>query len=256
MCWNKMANWDPDIAAMNLSDWEKNGLQTFRNYTRQFSKHRFRSVEAEVQKLNFDMDAFTADIRFLEHADLKDSILAACSIADNLLLDMYKRDRRERLDMNSLVAPLGPLGDFSKRLRIAAFVQLIDTDTFTFFDLLRSLRNKIAHANQPAAPTDSQLSRPVDHCAEMFDVMATHPDGPTNWRNLPRSMLLKAACAIHLSKLAWQTLYMPLCRRFDVPVSHVWEEDGTRIFNEISAAGVTSGLRTLRLNPHPSSTPR
>jgi len=33
-------DWDPDIAALKLSDVEKNGLQVHRNYSRAFEKHR------------------------------------------------------------------------------------------------------------------------------------------------------------------------------------------------------------------------
>jgi len=32
-------DWDPDIAALKLSDVEKDGLQVHRNYSRAFEKH-------------------------------------------------------------------------------------------------------------------------------------------------------------------------------------------------------------------------
>ena len=49
-------DWDPDIAALKLSDVEKNGLQVHRNYSRAFEKHRNKDFSDEVNGNTFDLE--------------------------------------------------------------------------------------------------------------------------------------------------------------------------------------------------------
>jgi hypothetical protein len=48
-------SWDSDIAALELSDLEKNGLQIYRNYSSAFSEHEIGLFVAEIDAKEFDL---------------------------------------------------------------------------------------------------------------------------------------------------------------------------------------------------------
>lgn len=213
---------DADIEALDLDEAEKWGLQLHRNYTKAFQRRRAEKIGEEASNLKFDFDGFEAYIDAIIPASLEHAILAAVAVADQLLVEMFQRERRERLKVADLLGPLGPLGDFNKRLKVAALADLIDEDDLTFFDELRKLRNRIAHSPHPSPPTGQQVKSVINSAPEWLDTMIEEYQLPDVDRTSERT--LKAAIILHLAKLAWGTLLRPLARRADVPLMVLLEK--------------------------------
>lgn len=213
---------DHDIEALDLSEIEKSGLQVYRNYTKAFQKKRAEHVAEEAARLEFNFPRFEAHLDEIMRASLEHAVLAAVAMADELLGEMYRRERRERLKVSDMLGPLGPLGDFNKRLKVAALAGLIDEDDLTFFDELRKVRNRIAHSTAPQAPTGQQVKAVIDSAPGWIEVMLENKRVREVDRTSDRA--LKAAIIVHLTKLAWGTLLRPLAREADVPLSVLLEE--------------------------------
>lgn len=141
--------WDDDIAAMELSREEKNGLQVFRNYDRAFSANAVQRFIATVDEESFDTGVLERVVSIVANDDYRLVTIVACAFSDDLLKDVFKELATERAIGNNaaaLLGPLGPLGDFSKRIQVAAIFDVMSIDLLTDLDRLRSARNKIAHA--------------------------------------------------------------------------------------------------------------
>lgn len=141
-------SWDPDIAALNLTDGEKNGLQVFRNYTRAFEKsaaERFvnesNSTEFDTSKLNGILDLIVAeDVRFLP--------VIACSFSDEQLEVMFKREIPSGVPggRSSMLSGYGSLSRFSQRIQVAYAFNWMSSDILEELDKLRKIRNDTSHS--------------------------------------------------------------------------------------------------------------
>lgn len=235
---------DPDIEALNLDEAEIWGLQLHRNYTKAFQRRRAEKIGTEASSLKFDFDGFEAHVDAIIHAGIEHAILAGVAVADHLLVEMFQRERRERLKVADLLGPLGPLGDFNKRLKVAALADLIDEDDLTFFDDLRKLRNRIAHSPNPSPPNGQQVKSVINSAPEWLDTMIEGYQLPDVDRTSERT--LKAAIILHLAKLAWGTLLRPLARRADVPLMVLLEKPRPDVFVRLAKLGVYRAEPLLR----------
>jgi hypothetical protein len=235
--------WDDEIAEMDLSDIEKDGLQVFRNYERTFRSHRAKKA-IETADLDFDLEGFQADIANIESSPIVTAILASASVADELLRAMFQRHGHARLQMRDMLAPLGPLGDFNKRLKVAALAEFIDEDDLAFFDELRKLRNSIAHSRRPKEPTRAQIERVIQVAPEWLDALVAHEriHLPTDDRHT--ETVLKAGMVMHLSKLAWMTLLGPLAKQAGLSVS-TFIDQPPPIFGDLARCGIYSATGLL-----------
>lgn len=140
-------SWDSDIASLNLTDVEKNGLQVFRNYTRAFEKsaaERFvsesNSAEYDTSKLNGILNLIVAeDVRFLP--------VIACSFSDEQLEEMFKREIPSGVPggRSSMLSGYGSLSRFSQRIQVAYAFSWMSSDILEELDKLRKLRNDTSH---------------------------------------------------------------------------------------------------------------
>lgn len=249
-----MAKWDEDIAAMDLSDVEKNGLQVFRNYNKAFERKRVEQARERAKAIIYDVPRLRGDIEAMIGARCEIALLAACSIADDLLRDMFLRLEKPGLNVKDMVAPLGPLSDLNRRLKVAALADLIDSDDFEFFDRLRKFRNQVAHGRRIHPPNKGQLITLMEATPEWLEAMGS-PD--IDYRALPPAgieLLFKAGMAMHLGKLALRTVFGPLAKSMNVTVSDLVGENAVatqigRLSMEFAigalAMGMPGGLEQL-----------
>jgi hypothetical protein len=236
---------DPDIERLALDSAEKALLQMHRNYTKAFQRKRAEQVGEEASQLGFDFERFEADLDAIEQGGLEHALLAAIAVADDLLAAMYRRERRERLQVKDLLSPLGPLGDFNKRLKVAALANIIDEDTLSFFDELRKARNRIAHSPRPQPPTALQVRQLIDAAPVWLEVFMVEETMAKIDRTSENT--LKAAILVHLAKLAWMTLLNPLARRADVPLTILLERPRRpEVFVKLSKLGIGRARNLLR----------
>jgi hypothetical protein len=82
--------WDPDIAALNLSDGEKEGLQLYRNYKNAFENHAIKLFVDEANARSIDLSPLDAILSHLCREDIRFLPVLACAFANLALYGSVK----------------------------------------------------------------------------------------------------------------------------------------------------------------------
>lgn len=139
--------WDSDIATMNLSDEEKNGLQVFRNYSASFEAHQARELVSEMNALDSPIEELKKLLSLLVTESPLSLAVIACAYADDQLKEMFKREMPEGVPggRNELLNGFGPLSRLSQRIQVAYAFSWLSQDLLTELDRLRRIRNDVSH---------------------------------------------------------------------------------------------------------------
>ena len=142
-----MCDWDPDIAEMQLSESEKNGLQVYRNYTQAFEEEKAKKAIASVQYPAKALADLTAVLGLLIQEEPKVLPVVFCAFADDQLKEMYRREIPQSVPggRNELLNGFGPLARLSQKVQIAYAFNWLSEDVLSEIDLLRKIRNDISH---------------------------------------------------------------------------------------------------------------
>lgn len=165
-------DWDEDIAELNLSDVEKNGLQVYRNYVRAFTQKKIEDFVVEIDQEAFSLEEFT---NVAEHIVLEDTRflpILACSYADDVLRDMYMQIIPRNIDngRKSLISQFGPLSTLYLKTQIAHSFSCVSEDLVFELHKIRKARNKISHSCNLQDLTEFYSDKPV---SEIVPVEAT-----------------------------------------------------------------------------------
>lgn len=138
---------DPDIAAMELSEGEKDGLQVYRNYSRAFEQDREKRFSAS---LNTNAQAITdleTVLMLIAKEEPRSLPVIACAFADDQLKAMYRREVPDGIPggRNELLSGFGPLARLSQRVQMAYAFGWMSKDILIEIDHLRKVRNDISH---------------------------------------------------------------------------------------------------------------
>ena len=138
---------DVDISAMDLNILEKTMLQIYRNYTNAFEKHNRKLFSSEIDSEQYSLDDLKRVILLLEKEETRAVPIIFCSYADELLLKMYKRELPDGIPggKQSLFGAYGPFSNFASRIKLAYCFQMIAPDLLIYIDIMRQIRNNIAH---------------------------------------------------------------------------------------------------------------
>jgi hypothetical protein len=139
--------WDPDIAKMELSAVEKNGMQFYRNFSTAIESKR---IEKLVERFNENqplLEDFTKVATLIAQEQPLSLSVIACAYADELLKQMFKREIPSSVPggRNELLNGFGPLSRLSQRIQIAYAFGWLSPDILGELDLLRRIRNDISH---------------------------------------------------------------------------------------------------------------
>jgi len=139
--------WDDDIARMKLSDVEKNGLQVYRNYTAAFDKQKIDIFCNEIDAVNHDLSELSRVCQLLRVEDPRTAPLILCAYVDDLLKKALKASIPDGVPGGKaeLFKSFGPMASFDSRLKIAYAFGLCGTDILTSINIVRDVRNVIAH---------------------------------------------------------------------------------------------------------------
>ncbi|MGQ7242149.1 hypothetical protein ACUN9V_01650 [Salinicola sp. V024] len=142
-----MSEWDDDIAALAMSDVEKNGLQVYRNYTKAFERDQAKKFAAEVNSQSHDVSRLNRVCDAIASDDERLIPVIACAFADEVLDEMYKREVAKGIPggRNSLFSGYGPFSSLSKRIQVAYAFGWMSEDILKDMDSLRKVRNKFSH---------------------------------------------------------------------------------------------------------------
>lgn len=142
-----MSEWDEDIAALDMSDVEKNGLQVYRNYTKVFEREQAKKFAAEVNSECHDVSRLEKVCDAVAFDDERLIPVIACAFADEALDEMYKREIPKGVPggRDSLFSGYGPFSSLSKRIQVACAFGWMSEDILKDMDSLRKVRNKFSH---------------------------------------------------------------------------------------------------------------
>lgn len=142
-----VTDWDDDIAAMSLSDFEKNGLQVYRNYQRAFEKHAESELAKEIDAETFNTANLERVLKLMVTEDARFLPVIACAYADDRLKAMFKAEIADDVPggKSKLFGPYGPFADLFKRLQLAFIFEMLSPELVADFDRLRETRNELSH---------------------------------------------------------------------------------------------------------------
>jgi hypothetical protein len=142
------ASWDTDIAALNLADVEKNGLQIFRNYTKAFEKGAAERFVRESNSAEYDTSKLDGILNLVVAEDFRFLPVIACSFCDEQLEEMFKREISSSVPGGrlSMLSGYGSLSRFSQRIQVAYAFNWMSPDILEELDKLRKIRNDTSHS--------------------------------------------------------------------------------------------------------------
>jgi len=139
--------WDSDIAALSISDVEKNGLQVFRNYSRAFERKAAQQFISESDNKQYDISKLEKILNLIAVEDIRFLPVIAASFADDQLEEMFKREIPESVPGGraSMLSGFGSLSRFSQRIQVAYAFNWMTRDVLQELDHLRKIRNDTSH---------------------------------------------------------------------------------------------------------------
>lgn len=141
------SEWDEDIATLDLTDAEKNGLQVYRNYTRAFQEHGIKEFRTQVDREKHPTSDLGKLLRSLANEDLRLLPVLICSYADDLLGQLFQREIPDGVPggKGALFSGYGPLSNFAGRIQTAYCFDFLSQDLLGDLNKLRKVRNDISH---------------------------------------------------------------------------------------------------------------
>jgi hypothetical protein len=138
---------DPDIAAMNLSEIEKNGLQVYRNYSVAFEKHRAESFCASLVINEKAVSELVEVLGLIASEEPRALPVIACAYADDQLKEMFRREIPDGVPggRGEMLSGFGPLSRLSQRVQMAYAFNWLSKDILLEVDHLRKVRNDVSH---------------------------------------------------------------------------------------------------------------
>lgn len=140
--------WDPDIATLNITETEKNGIQVFRNYQKSFDKAASLKFIEETDLRQFDLSPLIRILSILASDDFRFLPVFFCSFADDQLEAMFRREISESVPGGkaSLLSGFGGLSRFSQRIQMAFVFQWMSEGLLLETDKIRKVRNDVSHS--------------------------------------------------------------------------------------------------------------
>lgn len=145
---DKEPEFDPDIAALQLSEGEKMGLQVFRNYTRAFEQHAAETFVRTINAEELDLDSLLKLYELVVREDERFLPIIVCAFADDLLLQSFKKVIPEGVigGRSSLFTGYGPLASLAQRIQLGSAFDVMSPDLLMDLNRIRRVRNKISHS--------------------------------------------------------------------------------------------------------------
>ena len=142
---------DDDIAALSMSDVEKNGLQIYRNYSRAFENDLRNKFVAGVDKTKVDIEQLKSVMELVATDDIRFVPVIACAYADDLFKEMFKKFIPDGVPggKRDFLGGFGPISTLASRIQHAFAFDMMHQDILKGLDILRGHRNKISHRWNP-----------------------------------------------------------------------------------------------------------
>jgi hypothetical protein len=142
-----LTDWDDDIAKLNLSQGEKDGLQVFRNYQRAFEDSAEKEFSKKIDATKIDATRLNDVLRLIAKEDLRVLPVIVCAYCDDQLKEMFEKQiiNDSLISKTSLFGPYGPLSNLFNRIQLTHAFELVSGEVMRDLDKVRSARNKLSH---------------------------------------------------------------------------------------------------------------
>jgi len=186
--------WDSDIAIMNLTDVEKNGLQVFRNYTKAFEKSAAERFVNESNAVKYDTENLDGILGLVVGEDVRFLPVIACAFSDEQLQEMYKREVPSGVPggKSTMLTGFGGLSRFSQRIQVAYAFGWMSPDILEELDKLRKIRNDTSHSwdiNSVRGKLDALIDSRMMKIEELLGDGSRLPE--KFWEVLPKDALFR-----------------------------------------------------------------
>jgi hypothetical protein len=233
---------DPDIAAMKLSDGEKNGLQVYRNYSRAFEQDRAKRFAESVQADPLALTDLTTILQLIAEEEPRTLPVIACAYADDQLKEMFRREVPEGVPggRSELLSGFGPLSRLSQRVQMAYAFGWLSKDVLVEVDHLRKIRNDVSHKwdMKLLESKMSQLIEQRQHRIEEYLGDGVHL--PENFHALLQPMQkLRVRLIWLLGRITYEShLWVPALKENLVPQKVLYGPNAPAMLSQVSAACV------------------
>jgi len=233
---------DPDIAAMNLSDGEKWGLQVYRNYSRAFGAHRVKRFVEQASPFEAEVTLFEKIAALMVSEEARVLPVIAAAYADDRLEEMFKREIPDDIPggRSVLMSGFGPLARFSQRLQMAYAFGWLSKDLLIEFDHIRKIRNDLSH-KWDVELLERRMNELIEERQAPFEEQLG--DGVRLPENFHESMkpvdLFRVRAIWMLGRLTYETrLWVPALKAGIVPEEALYGPNAPVMLRTIAAISV------------------
>ena len=123
-------SWDADIANLDLTEGEKDGLQVYRNYSRSFTDAREKQFARGVDHAPTDTSQLEEVLSLIVSEDIRFVPVIACAFADDDLKLMFQRFLPDGVPggKKSLLGRSGPISTLFQRIQFAFAFDMAHSD--------------------------------------------------------------------------------------------------------------------------------
>jgi hypothetical protein len=228
--------WDDDIACLQLSDVEKNGLQMYRNYNRSFTAAREKQFAAGVDAIPLDLAQLGDAMSLLVTEDIRFVPVIACAFADEELARMYKKFLPDDIPggKKSLLGRFGPISNLFNRIQFAFAFDMLYSDVLLALDKLREHRNKISHTWNHGELKEF-FETPLPYTQEIEETLVHRRRRWGDDFSFTAESSLRARTIWLLARIFYESRFYPLAKLAQVrPFSALYGERHPRALTEVS----------------------
>jgi hypothetical protein len=234
--------WDDDIAAMNLSDVERNGLQVYRNYSSSFAAAREKQFAAGVDAAPLDMTALREVLSHTVAEDIRFVPIIACAFADEELQRMYKMFLPEDIPggKKAMLGRFGPISTLFNRIQFAFAFDMVHSDILIALDRLREHRNNVAHTWNLRL-LDDFFKEPLPMMDELEEAFTEFPEKIRAGAKYGPETSLRLRSVWLLTRLFYETRFYPLAKMAQVsPFRALYGPNHPNVLGRITAHAIES----------------
>jgi hypothetical protein len=139
---------DPDVVAMDMTFWEKLGVQLYRKYSLSIEKYRVKQFIEEIDGNEVSLDDLVRVQSLIVTEDARSLPIIFCAFADEKFEQMFQREIPADVPggRNALLNGFGSLARLSQRIQVAHAFGWLARDLLIELNKLRKLRNEISHS--------------------------------------------------------------------------------------------------------------
>ena len=245
-----MSDWDDDIAQMQLSDAEKNGLQMYRNYESAFRQKRRENFVNELKISDDDLDSTRRVVKLIATEDPRFLPVIACSFVDDELSQMFRREIPTDIPggAKEMLSAFGPLHSLSNKIRFAFAFDMTSRDLLIEVDRLRRLRNDLAHTWEIAAAAEFYSGNSVAQLIDNSLAIQEANSRLSKDRNFSPDVALRVGLAFLLARVAYECRAYPSAKRALLhPLDALYSRPFPSLLDKLSA--LAAGCRDQIAGP-------